>query len=631
MNKFIFFKVFLAIMLFAISGCGDENQPTSITIENREALNQTVYADETPATVSFATKGAWTSTISEGATKSTVSWLSISPDRGDEAGSYTITISMAPNATGSDRSATITIKCEGTTITVTVTQKATKRDGTNYDSDITVINASALAQIVYNDETPEALSIVTKGAWTSTKTETWISISPDHGKEAGSYTITFNRAPNFTGNDRSATITITCGETSIPVNITQKATYTDEFPDLQVSNSTALTQTLYADDTRGEKLSIFTKGAWTSTNTATWVQITPYRGSNSGSYGIGIGYLEKNLTGSDRTAEITITCGETSITMNITQKGTFRDGTDPSVDVYVAGYRGNENSLYYFELWKNSVAQNLYERPNTRAYSVFVSGSDVYVAGVEGTSIRLWKNGIAQNFSDNYGSSARSVFVSGSDVYVAGGASGSAALWKNGELQWRKNDSGINISAWATSVFVSGIDVYVTGIQTFNISSANNKAKLWKNGVEQNLDGGDRAEAYSVYVSGDDVYVAGYILPGDTYYATLWKNGVAQNLGSGFANSVFVSGNDVYVAGCLGYDAVLWINGVAQKLIRTTGSYKAEARSVYVSGNNNVYVAGTEYYYDTANVAILWINGVVHNLDRTAGDAAAESVFVVKK
>jgi hypothetical protein len=71
----------------------------------------------------------------------------------------------------------------------------------------------------------------------------------------------------------------------------------------------------------------------------------------------------------------------------------------------VAGYNGHP------VLWKNGVAQELTEgngyATNSNAYSVFVSGNDVYVAGFD-NSARLWKNGVAQELN---GYQALSVFV----------------------------------------------------------------------------------------------------------------------------------------------------------------------------------------------------------------------------
>ena len=98
-------------------------------------------------------------------------------------------------------------------------------------------------------------------------------------------------------------------------------------------------------------------------------------------------------------------------------------------------------------LWKNGEPQNLIGNENGAAMSVFVLGDDVYVAGyinvaehiggnLQGQVATLWKNGEPQNLTDrtNFGA-AMSVFVSGSDVYVAGMHDSRAILWKNGNPQ----------------------------------------------------------------------------------------------------------------------------------------------------------------------------------------------------
>ena len=120
------------------SGCDDKEKQREIQVENETALTQTVFADETDGAsgVTIVTSGAWSSSITEGSVKSTKagtpSWVSIAPDHGDAAGTYTIVISLEPNATGEDRAATITITCNGETITITVTQKGIKEDGEPY-------------------------------------------------------------------------------------------------------------------------------------------------------------------------------------------------------------------------------------------------------------------------------------------------------------------------------------------------------------------------------------------------------------------------------------------------------------------------------------------------------------------
>lgn len=109
-------------------------------VDDPDALEQTVFADETLTgnALSFTTTGPWTSTITEVTTKSgtkaatkseTVSWISITPDHGDVAGKYDISINLEPNLTGEDRSATITVTCAGEEMNITITQKGIVESG----------------------------------------------------------------------------------------------------------------------------------------------------------------------------------------------------------------------------------------------------------------------------------------------------------------------------------------------------------------------------------------------------------------------------------------------------------------------------------------------------------------------
>jgi hypothetical protein len=107
--------------------------------------------------------------------------------------------------------------------------------------------------------------------------------------------------------------------------------------------------------------------------------------------------------------------------------------------------------------WKNGTSFD-HGGSNTDANSVFVSGSDVYVAGMQedgepvqgycGTYYKAvakyWKNGTEVRLSDGTKDAyATSIAVVGSDVYVAGtvyngtsvngSPNGIATYWKNGQ------------------------------------------------------------------------------------------------------------------------------------------------------------------------------------------------------
>jgi len=336
-------------------------------------------------------------------------------------------------------------------------------------------------------------------------------------------------------------------------------------------------------------------------------------------------------------------------------------------NVFVAGIEDMQARL-----WKNGTIVNLASGIGftastatvirSEAHSVFVSGSDVYVAGSEiimnedgsNSRARLWKNGEIQPLSKETGSEdeAFSVFVSGNDVYVLGRESlqprpfrdrWAYKYWKNGEsVIFAQGSDGWNVH----SIFVSDDNVYISGsvpkATGYNITLP--QAKLWKNGVEENLDDIDSetfdSQASSVFVSGNDVYVAGYIrdYPEQVYVATLWKNGKRTNLANANnvrAHSVFVSGNDVYVAGESARRPILWKNGIVQDLVDVQES--SAFNSVFVS-DNDVFTAGHIQVidYDTGTLpmaylkAMLWKNNekLILNTAEKNKASVAVSVFV---
>jgi hypothetical protein len=255
-------------------------------------------------------------------------------------------------------------------------------------------------------------------------------------------------------------------------------------------------------------------------------------------------------------------------------------------DVYIAGSKyENENSIAMY--WKNGVAIPLTDTNTSKSASanaIYVSGSDVYVAGYELLSneygvAMLWKNGVPVNLTPVNApypipphtffyigtggfAAANSIFVSGTDVYVAGVSNFvTATYWKNGVATYmpdsnlfsNNNPVYANVS-YANGIALSGQDVYVVG-------GTNAGGVYWKNGLAIPLSPLETGGCNSIYVSGTDVYIAGIL----NYHATYWKNGTPFQLSSSntsYANSIFVLGNDVYVAGMGIYSvASFWKNG----------------------------------------------------------------------
>jgi len=140
MTKKVFFNFWLLLVLgtaILFNACSKDNdtQKPAIQVTNEQDLTQTVYADAGKGNdILITTTGAWTSRIetqmpvasSSQQLRSTepTTWITISPDHGNTASDYTISISLAINTTGTDRTAIIVILCEGKEITITVTQRS---------------------------------------------------------------------------------------------------------------------------------------------------------------------------------------------------------------------------------------------------------------------------------------------------------------------------------------------------------------------------------------------------------------------------------------------------------------------------------------------------------------------------
>ena len=108
---------------------GGESSDLTFDSASQTLLDQTVGSTTLEAKgLTFTTKGPWTSQITEVSTKASeeLSWISISPDHGDEAGEYTISITLGENTTGEDRTARIVITCGEEQVEIVITQVSTE-------------------------------------------------------------------------------------------------------------------------------------------------------------------------------------------------------------------------------------------------------------------------------------------------------------------------------------------------------------------------------------------------------------------------------------------------------------------------------------------------------------------------
>jgi len=320
---------------------------------------------------------------------------------------------------------------------------------------------------------------------------------------------------------------------------------------------------------------------------------------------------------------------------------------------------------------------------NNSVKSIFISGSNEYLVGYTGNagsgyrSATVWLNGTKSILSSSYAiSQANSVYVNGTDVYIAGEefnyggydfyspndpfrqniGSINSKIWKNGISTTLPLTSGS--TGGAKSVFVNGVDVFVAGYE--NRPDGSTVAKLWKNGIGNNLvtpvstnKTTQFSVATSVFVYGTDVYVGGFQDNGNgIFIAKLWKNGLALSLTSGttiaYVKSVYVNGTDVYAVGtsygCISITApsygipiaTVWKNG-SPIYLSDCKSQSGYGQSIYVKGSD-IYVAGNvQNFYENGtggngngyNRYTIWKNGLVFKQSSIGSEVTRlESIFI---
>jgi hypothetical protein len=132
------------------------------------------------------------------------------------------------------------------------------------------------------------------------------------------------------------------------------------------------------------------------------------------------------------------------------------------------------------------------------AADIFVSGSDIYIAGALGASSMrpvYWKNATATELSSatEYGY-AGGIALNGADVYAVGALATSGSQDDMGPVYWKNGVKTALTTAKATAVgsamrvFVNEGDVYIVGYYTDDLVTPTYEiAAYWKNGTRVDL------------------------------------------------------------------------------------------------------------------------------------------------
>lgn len=207
-----------------------------------------------------------------------------------------------------------------------------------------------------------------------------------------------------------------------------------------------------------------------------------------------------------------------------------------SSNIYMAGNYGGYGGEYQSSLYwvtptaspsaPDETAFNFLNYDSASANSIFVSGSDVYAAGINSGSAVYWLNGSMNTLSG--GTCVHSIVVANGYMYMAGENNGAGAIYwtdSSGSMTYTTLPGG----TIAYSLVLYNGQVYIAGTDGSN-------AVYWVDGTEHILSGGTVAYSVAISLTGD-VYIAGT----DGTNAVYWKNGVVKILpGGSVANSVFV-------------------------------------------------------------------------------------------
>lgn len=276
-----------------------------------------------------------------------------------------------------------------------------------------------------------------------------------------------------------------------------------------------------------------------------------------------------------------------------------------------------------------------------------MSSSDeltIYVAGSNGREDNglvplqalLWINGeLTELTSGQTDAEAFSVYVDGSDVYVAGyeyeNSTPIAKYWKNG-VSVALTDGTRDASA--NAIVVNDGDVYVAGYERSEIPGGRLVATYWKNGISTALtDGSKGAGANALAIVNNEVHVVGSEStgPGGVVVAKYWINGNAISLtddtDDAFGTAISIDQGEVYIAlrqnsEINGDDiqiASYWNDNQVTTLETNTAFCGAFG---ILAENGNLYVCGTSQSVNDSPTIRYWLNGELLS-SGTVGDAYA--------
>lgn len=201
------------------------------TVSVMDLPDSIIGTDSQTTSLNITSNSAWTVT-------SNMSWLTVTPSTG--TGNTTISLVTTPNPTVQSRTATLTFKNNGITLKSITVKQAPGLP--------TLTLSGNTATLKGKENSSEAVTVSSNTTWTTTSSDTWLTLSAISG--SGNGTLTFMATKNLSETSRTATITVTTpGISSQTIAITQEpyllATITKKWNNVLICNNSKKQFTSY--------------------------------------------------------------------------------------------------------------------------------------------------------------------------------------------------------------------------------------------------------------------------------------------------------------------------------------------------------------------------------------------------
>lgn len=264
---------------------------------------------------------AWTAASSQ-------PWLTVSPTSATSPGTLTVTVNPAQFTTGTP--------VAGTPLTGTVTVTATTAGTLNSPQTISVTVSVANPQLILvvsptslifsavagGSPVSAGVQVVNSGtatpmAWSATKTQSWLTLSPASAADQGTLTVTADpsaltagtftdtvtiTAPNASGSPTSIAVSFTVSAPPVPATLHLSSS---SFAFTAASGASPANQSLTITNTGGGGAL-----AWTAASSQTWLTFSAASGNTPST--ISLIVASSTLAAGTYTATVTITAGAAS-------------------------------------------------------------------------------------------------------------------------------------------------------------------------------------------------------------------------------------------------------------------------------------------------------------------------------